>query len=97
MPEWESSRLGMAPCLRMASAVYAAAASEFKMVGVGAVGFGMDHTFADCHCPSAAFSPQFIKSSGFWADAAIVCNVCPSHGGRKHAVAEGYVSNLDGT
>ena len=66
-----------------------------QMIGMGAIGFRMYHTLADCYGTCTAFSSQFIKGCRFRADTSIVCNICSAHRSRKHTVSKCYTSNLD--
>ena len=66
-----------------------------QMIGMGAIGFRMYHTLADCYGTCTAFSSQFIKGCRFRADTSVVCNICSAHRSSKHTVSKCYTSNLD--
>ena len=67
-----------------------------QMVGMGAVGLGMDHTLTDGHRARAALGTQLVKGGGFGADAAVVGDVGAAHGGGKDPIAERDPPNGDG-
>lgn len=59
-----------------------------QVVGVGAVGLGVDHALGHRHRRRAALGPQFVEGRGLGADAAVVGDVGAAHGGGEHPVAE---------
>ena len=67
-----------------------------QMIGVGAVGLGMNHTLRHGDRRRAALGPQLIEGGGFGANTAVVGDISAAHGSGKHPVAEGGAAQGNG-